>query len=603
MIDYKQLLGDFESIFSHHEQIKSWGFGDLSQVTNDIVTKQEPKYTRAYLVPGEIQFNENHLHYSLGLIVMDRIDDDLSNLTDVMSDTLEIQKDIWTILIQSYTQQYGDFSWSIIPEQSPDVYPFLERFETILGGWTLNLKLQIAFDYNSCTPPVEFGYGFPQDQTFESYRTVIKDYQTFADLHYQINSFGFGDVEQLTNDVITKKEPKYPRMYVLPETTHFHTGHIHIGWKIYFMDKLNNDISNLQDVMSDQLEIAKDLFSKMYLSEYEADWGATVEPYYEATETILAGWVLNMHFTQKFDYNRCVLPELPFVEPSPTPSPTASPIPVSPTPTPTLTPTGTVTPTPSVTQTVTPTYTPSITPTNTPTGTPAVTSSPTLTPTTTPTGTPAVTPSNTPTLTPTNTPTGTPAVTPTNTPTGTVTPTPTPIDQCLWSQNNKLWSQDVNTWGLCSPIGPTPTLTPTMTNTPTVTPTLTPTQTVTPTGTPAVTSSPTPTPTITPTKSPTITTCKSFTTGPSGGGSPSWQSTIAGACAYTGSLTSNTRSSTVPIGNQQPAIGLRVFTTNGCSSAFTGSVRYSKFVWSGNTTGFNIMGVDTNGFITYLATC
>ena len=332
MIDYKQLLGDFESIFSHHEQIKSWGFGDLAQVTNDIVTKQEPKYTRAYIVPGEIQFNENHLHYSLGLIVMDRIDDDLSNLDDVMSDTLEIQKDIWTILVQSYTQSQGYFSWTIIPEQSPDVYPFLERFETILGGWTMNLKLQIAFDYNQCTPPMIDGYGFPQDQTFESYRTVIKDYQRFAELHLQINSFGFGDVEQLTNDVITKKEPRYPRMYVLPDSTHFHTGHIHIGWKIYFMDKLNNDISNLQDVMSDQLEIAKDLFSKMYLSEYEADWGATVEPYYEATETILAGWILNMHFTQKFNYDRCVLPELPFVEPSPTPTPSPSPIPPTPTP-------------------------------------------------------------------------------------------------------------------------------------------------------------------------------------------------------------------------------------------------------------------------------
>jgi hypothetical protein len=51
----------------------------------------------------------------------------------------------------------------------------------------------------------------------------------------------------------------------------------------------------------------------MYLSEYEADWDATVNPFFEKTETILAGWVLNMHFTQKFDYNRCVLPETSFI--------------------------------------------------------------------------------------------------------------------------------------------------------------------------------------------------------------------------------------------------------------------------------------------------
>ncbi len=311
-INYKQLLADLSAIAYHHPQIASFGFGDLAQCTNDIVTKQEPKYTRMYIVPGEVQFNEYHIHYKFSLIIMDRINNDLTNLDDVMSDTLEIQKDIWTILYHSYTAQQGDFSWNIIPDQSPDVIPFLERFETILGGWTMNLSVAIGFNYDSCTPPVDFGYGFPQDQTFESYRVVIEDYRTFANLHRQINSFGFGDIEQLTNDIITKKEPEYPRMYVLPESTHFHSGHIHIGWKIYFVDKLNNDLSNQQDVLSDQLEIAKDLYAKMYLSEYEADWDAIVQPYFEQSETILAGWVLNMHFTQKFDYNRCVLPETSF---------------------------------------------------------------------------------------------------------------------------------------------------------------------------------------------------------------------------------------------------------------------------------------------------
>jgi len=318
MINYKQLLTDFNSIALHHPQIQSFGFGDLAQCTNDIETDKEPKYTRMYMVPGDVFFNQNHIHYHFGLIIMDRINNDLSNLNDVMSDTLEIQKDIWTILLQSFTASQGDFSWDIIPDQSPDVVPFLERFETILGGWTMNLSVQIKFDYDACTPPVKFGYGFPQDQTFESFRVVVKDYETFADLHEQINSFGFGDIEQLTNDIITKKEPKYPRMYVLPESTHFHTGHIHIGWRIYFVDRLNDDLSNQQEVLSDQLEIAKDLFAKMYLSEYEADWDATVQPFYEKTETILAGWVLNMHFTQKFDYNRCVLPETSF---TPTPPP------------------------------------------------------------------------------------------------------------------------------------------------------------------------------------------------------------------------------------------------------------------------------------------
>ena len=51
----------------------------------------------------------------------------------------------------------------------------------------------------------------------------------------------------------------------------------------------------------------------MYLSEYEADWDAVINPFYQAYETNLAGWVMNMSFTQKFDYNRCVLPERSFL--------------------------------------------------------------------------------------------------------------------------------------------------------------------------------------------------------------------------------------------------------------------------------------------------
>lgn len=313
-INYKQILADLGSIAYHHPQIKSYGFGDLAQCTNDIETKQEPKYTRMYVVPGQVRLDENRLNYSFSIIIMDRVDDDQSNQSDVMSDTLEIAMDVWTILLQSYTAQQGNFSWDITVNDGPDVFPFLERFETILGGWTLNISFQIPFDYNSCTPPVLNNFQFPEDQPFNSYKYVLSQFEEFADLHQQVNSYGFGDVEQLTNDIITKKEPLYPRMYVMPDSTHFYTGHIHLGWKVFFVDKLNNDISNQADVLSDQLEIVKDFFAKLYLSDFESGWDATVEPFYEKTETILSGWIIDFHFIQKFDYNRCVLPELPFTK-------------------------------------------------------------------------------------------------------------------------------------------------------------------------------------------------------------------------------------------------------------------------------------------------
>ena len=311
-INYKQILANLSSIAYHHPQIESFGFGDLAQCTNDLVTKQEPRYTRMYIVTGEVRLNENHLHYRFSIIIMDRVDDDQSNQSEVMSDTLETVMDVWTILLQSFTAAQGNFSWDLVVDENPDIYPFLERFETILGGWTLNVSFQVAFDYNSCTPPVLNNFQFPEDQQFNSYKYVLSQFEEFADLHEQINSYGFGDIEQLTNDIITKQEPRYPRMYVLPDSTHIQTGHVHLGWKVFFVDKLNNDISNQQDVLSDQLEIVKDFFAKLYLSDFEAGWEASVQPYYEKTETILAGWVIDFHFIQKFSFNRCVLPEYSF---------------------------------------------------------------------------------------------------------------------------------------------------------------------------------------------------------------------------------------------------------------------------------------------------
>ena len=313
-INYKQILTYFSSIAYHHEQIRSFGFGDLTQCTNDIQTKQEPRYTRMYVVPTNVVFNENQIQYGFNIIIMDKVEDDLSNLEEVMSDTLEICTDVWTIFWQSYTQESGDFSKIIVGDWEPSIEPFTERFETVLGGWTLQINMTTPFDYNSCNLPIQSGFTFPQDESYSSYLQILEDWKGFADAHEQVNSWGFGDMEQLVNNILTKKEPLYPRMYFIPNATKLNVSHFHITFQVIVCDIVDDDLSNQQDVLSDTLEICKDLYAKAYLSDYEVDWNANVSPWLERTETILAGWTLTMSITQKFDYNRCVLPTTSFVD-------------------------------------------------------------------------------------------------------------------------------------------------------------------------------------------------------------------------------------------------------------------------------------------------
>ncbi len=313
-VTYKQILTYFSSIALNHEQINSFGWGDIKQITNDIITKQEPQYVRMYVVPENVEFNENQVAYNFSIIIMDKIEEDLSNQQDVMSDTLEICMDIWTVFWQSYTYEQGDFSKIIVGDWDPNVQPFVERFETVLGGWTMRIRMVVPFDYNSCNLPIFDNFGFPQDESYSSYKQIITDWNNFAIAHEQVNSFGFGDHFQLTNDIVTKKEPLYPRMYFIPDTTMFSQNHMHIKYTVIVCDKIEEDLSNQQDVLSDCLEICKDFYAKAYLSDYDLDWNASLNPWLEETETVLAGWSFTISVQQKFDYNRCVLPISSFAE-------------------------------------------------------------------------------------------------------------------------------------------------------------------------------------------------------------------------------------------------------------------------------------------------
>jgi hypothetical protein len=311
MTNYKQILQDLKGIAFYHPQINSFGIGDITQITQDIETKQEPRYTKMYVVPGTVTLNQNVLSYQLSIIILDKIEDDYSNQRDVMSDTLEIAKDIFTILYQSYTSQYGDFTLYYEPEWGPNVTPFLERYETILGGWTLNVTINQPFDYNNCVLPFS-GLSLPTSVNVVNYKQIIEDLEDIANTHEQVNSFGYGDLTQLTMDVQTKQEPEYTRLYVLPADTILDENQLTLNFTIIVADKLEDDYSNQRDVLSDTLEIIKDVYTVLYLSEYETEWGASVEPFLERFESVLAGWTMNITLTQPFDYNRCVLPEIDF---------------------------------------------------------------------------------------------------------------------------------------------------------------------------------------------------------------------------------------------------------------------------------------------------
>jgi hypothetical protein len=353
-------------------------------------------------------------------------------------------------------------------------------------------------------------------EQYVSYHKIIQNLEFYQQSQTGIglNSFGHGNIYEFSMNA-SGGTAVYPLMFVSPQNVSYDMNTTTYTLQILFADRINDDMSNQVDVLSDM-----SIQSKRFISYIQRGMNqnpplfdimdntmpVTGIPFLERFNDYVGGISMDISITI-FEYiDACDYYE--DLGPSPTPSITPSP-----TSTPSVTPTNTATPTVTPTNTSTPTTTPTTTPTNTstptttPTGTPTTTPSvtPTNTQTPTPTSTLAVSPTPTPTNTetPTNTPTTTPTNTPSVTPTNTSTPTGTPTNTPTETPTNTPSVTPTNTPSVTPTNTSTPTVTPT--NTATTTPTVTPTNTSTPTNTPSVTPTETPTNTPTPTLTPTPT--------------------------------------------------------------------------------------------------
>lgn len=537
-VNFKTLATDFETLANLHKQLNSFGLGDIDQLTywtqsrlkEDNTTYNSPYYPLLYVVPSNVVNDLRYKVWEFNTTVSDIVEDSLQNNEDTLSDTLQILQDVISQFRWSNTSVFGNYYDKYWVDDEVQCTPFLGEQDDNLNGWNGLLKIKTMTALDRCAAAFNTWTGSPITHPDGiNLKTFTDDFRVLADYHKQIQSFGFGQMDEFTywNEMRLKENnnhynsPYYPYFYVVPDDVIQKFGFMEYNFTFIVSDIIQRDLENQVDVLSDTLQIMDDIIGQFRLSVTESlgnfnelyylDTPITCIPFLEKYDDLLGGWVAKVSIQVETDLDRCDAPFLPFTSPTPTPTPTSTSGPV----TPSVTPTNTETPTPTNTETSTPTVTPTqtVTPTNTETSTPTVTptntETPTVTPTNTETSTPTVTPTNTetPTQTPTNTETSTPTVTPTNT----ETPTNTPTNTQTSTPTNTASVTPTNT------ETPTPTQTPTNTETPTQTPTNTETSTptMTPTNTETPTNTPTQTQTETPTNTPTVTPTNTETPTPS----------------------------------------------------------------------------------------
>jgi hypothetical protein len=214
-------------------------------------------------------------------------------------------------------------------------------------------------------------------EEYVSYHKIIQLFQDYqiSQEGIGLNSFGHGNVVMfgMTESGMT---PTYPFMFVTPQNISYDENIITYTLQLIFADRINDDMSNEIDVISDMDIQARRFMSyiRRGMNQDPPLWNymdcnlpLTGLPFLERFNDYVGGISIDMEVIIRTDINACDYYEL------------------LPSPTPRSTPTNTTTPTntPSVTPTTTPTNNPSITPSVTPTNT----STPSTTPTNTPTPT------------------------------------------------------------------------------------------------------------------------------------------------------------------------------------------------------------------------
>jgi hypothetical protein len=423
-VNFKTLATDFETLANLHKQLNSFGLGDIDQLTywtqsrlkEDNTEYQSPYYPLLYIVPSKVENDLQYKVWEFNTTVSDIVEGSLQNNEDTLSDTLQILQDVISQFRLSTTNVLGNYYDKYYVDDEVVCTPFLGEQDDDLNGWNGLLRIKTMTSLDRCAAAFNEWTGASiTHPNGINLKTFTDDFRILSDYHKQIQSYGFGKMDEFTywNEMRLKEDntqfnsPYYPYFYVIPNDVIQKFGFMEYKFTFIVSDIIQRSLENQVDVLSDTLQIMDDILGQFRLSVtnslgnfnelYYLNTPIVCTPFLEKYDDLLGGWVADITIEVKTPLDRCDAPFDTFVSPTPSPSPTQTP--------------GLVTPT----QTPTNTQTPSVTPTNTQT--------PSVTPTTTPT--PSVTRTQTPTPTTTRTPT--PTGTPTQTPTPTSTPPP-PFD-------------------------------------------------------------------------------------------------------------------------------------------------------------------------------
>lgn len=163
MLNYKNIIKDFETLAKNHLQINSFSTGDINQLVSwtqqidgkDNDTNAAPIYPIMYVIPTDITRGEQEIVYGFNIIIADIMDtkDSYDIQTQLWSDTLQMAEDILAQFKYSITSWQGDYEEKYDIETPTTITPFNEAYDDNLVGMNLSISIVLSNPLNRCIAP------------------------------------------------------------------------------------------------------------------------------------------------------------------------------------------------------------------------------------------------------------------------------------------------------------------------------------------------------------------------------------------------------------------------------------------------------------------
>jgi hypothetical protein len=157
-LNLKNIVDDFQLLSQRHKQLNSFGFGDLDEFTYQVDRRdrevnpsdQAPYYPYLYVIPANVIQEFGFMTYEFNLIVSDIMKRDMDNMTDILSDTLQIMNDVISMFRLSVTEQLGNYNEYYYTDDPITMVPFIEQYEDLLCGYSATIRIKTKTYLDRC---------------------------------------------------------------------------------------------------------------------------------------------------------------------------------------------------------------------------------------------------------------------------------------------------------------------------------------------------------------------------------------------------------------------------------------------------------------------